>query len=249
MATAVSESRIFRLSPSNLPAGEARIRRKSIPLYLVLIVGCSLPLFVRNSTNDDLTVLLVTVTFVALLLAFMILRGVRKSRACLRKFWETFELEIDATHITRRNADTPTATIAFADVTEMVQYPGRGLLLKTSRALQTVEIPEWIDDYQAAVDWVRQRCTVAVTSRPERAWNSPVFATVLGLAGWVLFLNIEAKPWVFILGSSLVGLCGWAIWAVNRSPNVSRAKSRILLYLFIIVICLARMGYLAGIFK
>jgi hypothetical protein len=249
MSTAISESRIFRLSPLSLPAAEARLRRKSTPIYLVLIAGCSIPLFLQNRAGEDLTALFVTVTFVALLLAFVMLRGVRKGRACVRKLWETFELEVDATHITRRNADTPTATIAFADVTEIIQYPGRGMLLKTSRALQTVEVPEGIDDYQAAVDWVRQRCTVPVTNRPERAWNSPVFAMVLGLAGWVLFLNIEAKPWVFILGAALVGLCGWAIWAVKRSPNVSRATSRTLVYVFIIVICLARMGYLAGMFK
>ena len=216
---------------------------------MILIAGCAVPLLVNRQNGNDMTVMLATVAFIALVLSIAVLNGVRKSRACVRKLWETFELEVDATHITRRNADTPTATIAFADVTEIIRYPGRGMLMKTSRALQTVEVPEWVENYEQAVEMIRQHCSVQIKTQTERTWHSPIFLVALGLSAWVLFLNIQSKMVTLIVGAALVGLCGWSIWAVNRSPNVSQARKRSLVYAFLIVICLAKMGYAAGLLK
>jgi hypothetical protein len=249
IATSASDARIFRLSPTSLSAAEARIRRKSAPLYVIMVAGFFLPLFLHPENRNDLAVLFVTVTFFSLLLAFVVIRTVRKTRACVRKLWDTFELELTPTHVTRRNADTPTASIAFADVTGIVRYPGRGLLLKTSRALQTVEIPEGVHDYDQAVEYVSQHSPVPIVVSQERAWNSPTFALLVGLAGWVAFLNVHSRRPTLIMGTALVALCAWAIWAVNRSPNISRARTRSLLYGFLMVICLIRMGYAAGLLK
>ena len=241
-----AEVRTYRVGPDFIEKGYARANQKMAPLFLIFLAAIFVPLLMKPS--DDLKLLLFTVTFGALLMAFIVFRSIRKTRTCIRKIAHTFELRVSETGLTRVAADTPDASVAFADVTEAIQYPNRGLLLKTSLVLQTLEFPETLQEYRQVVGFVRQRIGVPITVRDERPWNSPVFAMVIGLALWVAFLNITAKTPVLVLGAVLLGLSGWGIWALTKSPNVSKTSKRSrLVYVFLMVITIARMLAVAGV--
>jgi hypothetical protein len=243
-----SDVRSYRVGPDFIDKGIVRANRKLAPIFAVMIVGVVFPVLLNN--RDDLKILLVILTFVALLMTFSMIRSIRRTRACIRKIAATFELRIGNTEVTRVAADTPNVTVAFAEITEITQYPNRGLLLKTSRVLQTLEIPETLEDYSQVVDLIRQRVYVPIIVRDERPWNSPVFAMVVGLVLWVAFLNLKSKTSVLLLGTALLALSCWGIWALTKSPNVSKGLKRSrLVYIFLMIITVARMLSVAGILK
>lgn len=245
-----AEVRVYRAAPDFVEKGNARVNQKMVPIFVLLIAGSVLPIFLRPENRDDLNVMFFTLTFFALAMAFAVFLSLRRARACVRKFADTFELRVSETQLTRIAADTPDMTLSFADVTEAIQYPKRGMLLKTTGALQTLEFPEAMENYPEIVDFVRQRILVPLTVRDEKPWNSPVFAMVVGLALWVAFLNLNARIPVLLLGTALLGLAVWGIWALTKSPNVSKASKRSrLVYVFLIVITIARMLSVSGILR
>jgi hypothetical protein len=209
----------YTLDPDRLPESKRRSIRASYFIYGPL--GLVALLVVNRGDFSPSGLISVTVGFVVLLTVIGLL-----SWASLRTFDRqsaTFRLTLDAETITREAHGVPTVTLRLADVTQLQDYPGTGLLLRTADRQAFIYIPELVQDYPALRETLLARGFPVEHKQSPRvlmirtvAWAA--LPTVLFTMLWL----VQSRPVVIALGAVIVlGSLGLAIW-LQRNTYLPR---------------------------
>ena len=91
---ATNDVRTYRVGPDFISKGNARANRKLIPIFVLLVAGGLIPTFLHPENRSDLRTLFVTLAIIGLITSFVIIRSLRRTRACIRKLADSFELHV-----------------------------------------------------------------------------------------------------------------------------------------------------------
>jgi hypothetical protein len=216
-----SQRSLHRFRADAWPIYRDRVLLRTLPV-IALAVGAGYGIAMHSTGTRVLSWFLVLpAVMVAVLLV--------SSRRRLRMSFDSFELEVAADEVIRRQAQTRDLVLRRDEVKAINETPGGMILLGPTR-FDTIGIPVEIERYSEVAERVR---SWAPTSQPRRRRGGLVgagagIATILLLA--VAFM--APKP---VVGAGAAALLAvfliWAFTEMRKNPNLDRKTRRAAWYI------------------
>jgi len=241
----VSEVREYRLLPSALPEAERRIRQRYLVPHLGIIVGVIVLSAVLGTRNGNMHQIVGTAIFIGLFITLIVFRSSYRSRKALRELWSTYVLNIGPDYFLRQQSNSPDIRLLFRDVKKVEHLPGRYLRVVGNERYQVIGIPENIENFADILAIVSRIASPEKLNR-DRSLKSSLWM-LAGFAAYMVMLW-SRSPWIVVpLAAGVSALLMWLFLFMQRSPNVlSRNKKISWLYLFLALLCLARILQVFG---
>jgi hypothetical protein len=147
-----------------------------------------------------------------------------------KRRWLSYKLTLSPTDITQTRDGLPAITISFEEITQIQEFTGDGLYVKTAHRHKFISIPVSLNGYEK----IKSRLAQLREIEPKSRWTNPVklvLACLLGFGLGVLQLAVrQSQTTTFVLpgGIVLLLLWGWFIYEMQRSQELSQTHKRLL---------------------
>jgi hypothetical protein len=215
----------YTLAPDGFAARKKRLIIQSLTLYTIAVLA-GLYLALRNdlASPNAMITLAIDIPLFAVLILFVLRRGIKLQREA----WASYRLTIDQDTITRQQARLPDLTLRRDQITRIEELPGSGLLIRTTEPRIYISVPLGLTGYadiQAHLaSW--QPISVSAYKTPLRLFLLCLGLAMAPIAALVIVVISDSLPLVVAAGLVLVGIMGWSLIAIQRSPNVDPRRKR-----------------------
>ncbi|GAO41764.1 hypothetical protein [Flavihumibacter petaseus] len=209
---------------------------RAIPFMLIAaIVGIVIGTINTTTAPSDMNIWPVVVPFIILMLGWGMYRGVNRQK----ELFESYTLKITDNLVTREQLNTPTISIYFADIKEIVKHKNGGYTIRGKDARELIVIPVQIDNYsqlETSLQAIQQISTQHTVSFIQKYQGLTGLLTV-GLMLCVYTVN--NKIVVALAGTTFVSLMIWSLLEIRSNKNIDNKTKRsmwwILLVLFSVI--------------
>jgi len=209
-----------------IPAkGLAELRKKVLirSLPTMLIAG-AVGIFVGNINSkgtDNMMVTLAPVCFVVLILGFSLYRGIKKQMSLL----ESYTLIFENNAVTRQQINTPTITIDFSDITQILKNRNGTFTIKTKNPRDVIGVPVQIENYNELEQLLNE--IVLITEKRETLIEKyKIVISILILGALVTVNGVQNKFIVAAAGIISIGILIWSLLEIQRNKNVDNKTRR-----------------------
>lgn len=241
----MDEVREFRLLPAGLPEAERRITQRYLIPQAGILVAVIVISALLGTRQGNMYHIVGTALFVGLLITVIVFRSSYRSRKALRQLWSTYVLTIGPDYLLRQQTNSPDIRLFFKDVKKVEHLPGRYLRVVGNARYQVIGIPESVENFGEVLTVVSQISPLAKLDRDQSLKSS--LWMLVGFVAYMIMLWSHS-PWIVVpLAAAVSALLIWLFLFMQRSPNVlSRNKRISWLYLFFVLLCLARILQVFG---
>jgi hypothetical protein len=215
----------YTLAPGGFAARKKRLIIQCLIIYTIAVLA-GLYLVLRNdlASPTALITLAINIPLFAVLILVVLRRGIKLQREA----WASYRLTIDQDSITRQQAQLPDLTLRRDQITRIEELPSSGLLIRTAEPRISISVPLGLTGYadvQAHLtSW--QPISVSVYKTPLRLFLLCLGLAMVPIAALVIVVISDSLPLVVTAGLVLVGIMGWSLIAIQRSPNVDPRRKR-----------------------
>ena len=134
----------FKIRQNGFKEIKNKMLVRIVPIMLIAVTG-GIVISTTNSTGKtgEINTLPFVIPIMALALGSGIYRGVNRQK----KLFDSYTLTITNNLITREQFNTPTISIYFTDIKEIVKHKNGGFIIKGKDARDLIVIPSQIDNY------------------------------------------------------------------------------------------------------
>lgn len=234
-------ARHYKLLKSALPAAERTVQSSYFIPAILMVAAAALitSLFVGVRSGSSMKASIISAVSFALILTYLAFSIPRKALRCIRKMWDTYELEIGADYLLRRQTDLPDLRLRFDEVRKVEQFPGRYLRVIGNPSLRLIEIPQGIENFEEVLSTIS---TIMRVQAPHtEPWQKRVLVMAAGSAGFLTMLWSKSLALVVPLAIGMSVYFVWTFLRIRRNPNCSRSTRRIAwIYLPFVVVCVLK---------
>ncbi len=206
---------------------------KAIPTLLIACtVGFLIPCFNINDKEGYINVLPIVIPFGLLSIVIGLYRGINTQKA----LFQSYSLTITNNLITRERINTPSISIYFSEVKEIVKNKNGSFIIRGKDNNDIIEIPAQIDEYSQLEMTLQKIQPIVLKSQ------IPFFEKYQSLMGFVnlglmfCVVTVTNKIIVGLSGSLFVTLMVWSLIKIRKSKNVdNKTKKAVLLSIVVIV--------------
>jgi hypothetical protein len=229
-------SRRYKLLKSALPAAESTVQSLYRPVLIVCTAGMVGSFLLGSRSGAGLKWMISFAVIFGLTLIYLSVFIPRNARQRVRQMWDTYDLEIGANYLLRRQADLPDLRLQFDEVQRVEQSPGRYLLVIGNSRRQVIEIPQGIENFEEILSTVS---TISPIQAPRVDWwRKRVMVMAAGIAGTLATLWSTSPAIVAPLSFGMSVYFLRAFVRIRRNPNCSPSTRRVAwLYLLFILVC------------
>ena len=205
---------------------------RSIPLLVIAgAVGIIISIVNSKDKLNDVNILPIVIPIILIAIIIGAFRGVKRQLGLL----SSYKLTITNNLITREQFNTPTISIYFNEVKEILKNKNGSFRINGNDAANIIFIPSQIDDYTTLESILESIKPITIPkARLLQKFQGSLVFIILGLM--VCVYTVQNKIIVGISGAILVYLMLWSFFKIKGSKNIdARIKNR----LWIIFIVLA----------
>jgi hypothetical protein len=221
--------RRFTLPPEAFDAERTRLLRGFYAAFLLVLVAAAL-LALRNvDFNSTGARMLWSIKVITVCVAFSLsvgFWGIFRSLRLRRREWETYELLLGDDCIIRKQFDRPDLQLGRADIVQVQETAGRGLMINSGETGRYIFVPASLHGYAELKSELARWLPPAPPRSRELLWRSPFFIGTVCLASWSILYLSDNKHLVagaaFVLMSFLLGTYITALLSANVSRTLRR---------------------------
>jgi hypothetical protein len=219
------------------PGGFEEVRKKTlirmIPFVIIIVImAIVINTIIRKKEEADINIL----PFALPVLVFVLSSGVYSGISRLKKLLESYTLTIGNNLITRQQLNTPTISISFNDVTEIIKNNRNELIIKGKTSRQAIIVPAQIDNY-GEIEEVLSKIKTVNTKSAE-----PIFIkyrTLFSLLTVGLMLTVyiaKNKILVTISALTLAALLLWSFYEIRTNKNIDNKTKQISWWVLLVLV-------------
>ena len=207
-----------------------------IPLMVVTIAAGALIASINSKDKTpEINVLPIVNPLIGLAVASGLYRGINRQK----KLFESYRLTLTDNMITREQDNTPTVSIYFNEITEIVKNKHGSFLIRGKASNELIIVPSQIDDYPDLEHALAQlKPATRQTGKPSLAKYSALIA-ILGLMLMITVYTVSNKIMVAISGTLLVSILLWSFYEARRSKNIDAKTKRAMWWVWVVIVSVA----------
>ena len=205
---------------------------RSIPL-LFLVGAAAITISIINTKHDqnDVNVLPVMIPVVVLVLAFGIYRGVNAQKL----LFESYRLTITNNLITREQLNTPTISIYFNEIQEIVRYKNDSFTIRGNHTADVIFIPPQIGNRSRLELLLQQIQPIVDKANGSFMEKYRTLISLLAIGLMVCVYTVNNKIVVGLAGIILVAFMIWSFVQFRRDKNIDHRTRRTGWYLLLVI--------------
>jgi len=205
---------------------------RTIPIMLIAVaIGITISSINSKDKTTAVNVLPIVIPVMAIAVGFGLYRGVKRQKV----LFESYQLTLTNNTITREQFNTPTISIYFNDVKEIVKNKNGSFIIKGKDRIDLIAIPTQIENYSELEKTLTQIKPVETKSSKPFFQKYSLVITLLTLALMLCVYTITNKIIVALSGTILVAILSSSFYEVRRSKNID-AKTKSSMWWVLIVL-------------
>ncbi len=209
---------------------------KTIPLAVIAVaVGLGVSYFNPNNQGDKVNVMPIVIPVAFGAVAFGLFRGVNRQK----QLFQSYCLTISETGIVREQKNTPTISLSFSDINEILKNSNGSFTIKGRTALDVIGVPAQIDNYQHLETTLNQIRPLNIKTIEPTAQKLRVPLIFLTLGLFAIVYLVSNKIIVGISGTTLTGILIYSFIQIQRNKNIDSKTKRssywVILVLFSVI--------------
>lgn len=205
---------------------------RTIPIMLIAgTFGILISSINSKDKATDVNVMPFVIPLIAVSIGIGFYRGMNRQKA----LFDSYTLTITNNLITREQLNTPTISIYFNEIKEIVKNKNGSFIIKGRDATDLIGIPSQIDNYAQLETTLQNIQPIAVKDKISflQKYQSLSGLLVLGLMFCVYTVN--NKIVVALTGIALVALTIWSFIKIRANKNVDSKTKKSLWWIFIVL--------------
>jgi hypothetical protein len=188
-----------------------------VALGVLIVVGANL----YTARSGDFAILAIVMPLFIAYAGFSYYRSVRKQT----KLVLSYSLTVSDSEITRVQDSTPTITINFMEVKEIVKTKRGGFTIKGRTARDIIHVPHLIENSQELEQRLQAFVPITTTGSANfQQYQGLVY--LLGISGYIAAVSVN-NPLISVLAAlAAIGVLVWLFITVQRSKNATAAMRR-----------------------
>lgn len=134
----------------------------------------------------------------------------------------TFRVAMDDEAITRETAQVPTVTLRLVDITEIEEYPGTGLVLRTADPRARLYIPELLGEFSALREQLVGRWPIIRKASSARLLLRCLAWAALPVTLLIALWTAPTRLLVLLIGAIIISGAIWLAFRMQRNVNIPR---------------------------
>jgi hypothetical protein len=196
---------------------------RTIPIILIVATG-GIVISSVNSKNkaDDINVLPYVIPLIAVSVGFGLYRGVNRQKG----LFESYTLTFTSNLITREQLNTPTISIYFNDIYEIIKNRNGSFTIRGKGVTDIISVPTQIENYPQLQETLSQLKSISTKSNDHFLQKYRSILAIFAVGLMVCVYTLTNKIIVALSGALLVGLMLWSFFEVYRSKNIDSKTKR-----------------------
>jgi hypothetical protein len=161
----------------------------------------------------------------------------------IKRIYETYELQISDNLIGREQADTPTITIYFKDVQEIVKRRKGGFMVRGTSSTDMILIPRSIENHDQLEAALAQIKPIAGKSQKAPLLLIQSMLGLLTVALMICINTVDNKIIIAIAGLLLTAVTIYNFIRTRRSKNVDYRTKQFRWFSFIVLLLFLYIAY------
>ena len=204
---------------------------RTLPMMLIAItIGITISTINSKDKSDLVNVLPIIIPLLTVAAIFGVYRGVNRQRG----LFESYQLTFTNNVITREQHKTPTVSIYFNDITEIVKNKNGSFIVKGKDPMDVIAIPAQIENYLELENKLTQIKQISTNSNKNFLLRNGIAVTILTLGLMLCVYTVTNKIVVAIIGTILLGILTWSFYQVRTSKNVDAKTKRSMWWVLIV---------------
>lgn len=222
----------FAISQGGFKEIKKKILITRIPIMIIAVAG-GIAISTINSKNkaDDVNVLPFVIPLMAVAVGFGLYKGINRQKA----LFESYTLTISDNLVTRKQLNTPTISIYFSEIKEIVRNANGSFTIKGKTAADLIVIPAQIEDYAALEAALQQIQPIVAKGSTTFLQKYQSVAGLLSVGLMVCVYAVNNKIIVGLTGTALVALMIWSLIKIQGNKNIDH-KTKQSSWLILIVL-------------
>lgn len=219
-----------------------KFQRRFLAIYIPTIaLGIVVILIadIRSTPAGEFPIWTVLVPAFILYFSFIIYRTVRRQRRIMM----TYLVSISDSDITRQQDKTPTISISFMEIKEIIKTKSGGFLVKGLDRTDVITIPKWLDETGELERALLTLAPITTDRRDPFLLRYRLGLRLLGIGLFICLLTVQNKIVIGFSALLLAGLIGWNFYEVQTSKNVTSGMKRSSWLLLLIIACILYLTY------
>ena len=190
---------------------------RAIPISLLAVFGgLAISYFNTSGQQSDLSVFPFVIPAALGALAFGLYRGVTRQK----EIFDSYRLTIDNSSITREQHNTPTITISYADLSEIIKNQNGSFTIKGNSSVNVIGVPSQIDEYERLEKSLAEIRHISVKSSEPFLQKFQGLLSILTIGLMAAVYISKDKIIVGVSGTVLLVFFGYSFFEIQRSKNV-----------------------------
>jgi hypothetical protein len=211
-----------------------KFRRKFLAVYIpIFAVALALLVVTQTFTKRSSgfpTWAIVIPGFVAYI-GFTIFRLLRRQQQIMM----SYSVIISSDEITREQVNTPTISISFREIKEIIKTRKGAFLIKGLHRTDLIAIPRWLNESGELEEELQKLAPITTDKKDPLMIRYRSLLVLLAVGMYVCLYTFQDKIVIAVSALLLVGLLGWSFYEIQVSKNVpTYTKRSSWLYLLII---------------
>ncbi|MEX6686896.1 hypothetical protein QTN47_05290 [Danxiaibacter flavus] len=217
----------FTVNPNKFKEIKKQMLIRSIPmLLLVSIAAIAINYSNTTSKETDFTWLFIAVPFFVLILAWGIRKGLKRQKSLM----DSYILTVSNNSITREQANTPTISIYYSDITSIAKYKNGTFIIRSKDPADEIIVPAQIDNYEEFESLIASVNKVNTENSQPQLQKYTTLLSLINLACMICVYVASNKFLVGATGTVCTALTGWSFYKAWMSKNLDSKTKKSLLW-------------------
>ena len=231
----------FRISEAQFKKYQRRLLTYYIPFLVLVIAGVTVYNSYSTSTKGgDFAVWPILLPIFVLYFGFMVYRTIRRQRRLLM----SYRIIIDDREITREQDKTPTISISFMEIKEIIKTRKGAFLVKGLNRTDVIGIPKWLNETGELEQHLQNLGPITTDKKDPLMLRYRSALMLVGLGLYICVFSVHNKVIVAVSAILLAGLLGRSFYEIQTSKNVTTYTKRSSWFYLLIIASLLYITYI-----
>ena len=226
----------FKIKPGAFDEIKKLLLIRTIPFILLVLIGGIIITSVKVKGKEaEIDSLAFAIPFALLAIGVGLYRGMKRQKG----LYESYTLVITNNFIGREQLNTPTISMYFNDVREIIRRSNGDFIIKGKEATDIITVPRQIEDYDQVEILLAQIKPIVNKSKDSFFGKYRIVLPFLTITLMTAVYAVTNKIVVAVAGLALIVIMLWSFMEVRKSKNIDAKTKRGMWWILLVLASVA----------